>query len=350
MANTAVLALDKYPEEPSTVKVADLLNTLFTWAFVAELLIKITGLGFREYARDSFNVFDAVIVAISLVDVVVTATMGDENTSTLSAFKGVRLLRVFKLARSWSSFREILSKIIVTMKDVSTFSVLLLMFMFIFTLLGMELFGHKVKYVGDTSVAADVPGGASPRPNFDNVGMGFTSVFAIAIGDDWNLLMALAYRANGFIALVFYPLVFIFMNLILLNLFLAILLSNFETSDEPQEESKDQDEKAINKFKKRMRRRCRRCCLRCEARCPCFFFREEDAQSAASEDESDERAAFRDAEGVDGDIGVEGVGGGIIHGDEYDGSEEGALRRSITGAPRGAALQPFAAIDEVEPI
>ena len=54
--------------------------------------------------------------------------------------------------------------------------------------------------------------------------MGFVSVFAIAIGDDWNYLMAMAYRAEGFIAIMFYPAVFIVMNLILLNLFLAILL------------------------------------------------------------------------------------------------------------------------------
>ena len=62
--------------------------------------------------------------------------------------------------------------------------------------------------------------------------MGFTSIFAIAIGDDWNYLMALAYRAQGLIALAFYPIVFIFMNLILLNLFLAILLRNFEEDDD----------------------------------------------------------------------------------------------------------------------
>ena len=39
-----------------------------------------------------------------------------------------------------------LAKIIVTVKDVSTFVVLLLICMSIFTLLGMELFGHKVRY------------------------------------------------------------------------------------------------------------------------------------------------------------------------------------------------------------
>lgn len=58
--------------------------------------------------------------------------------------------------------------------------------------------------------------------------MGFTSIFAVAIGDDWNYLMAMNYRAEGLIAVIFYPILFIFMNLILLNLFLAILLMKFE--------------------------------------------------------------------------------------------------------------------------
>lgn len=68
----------------------------------------------------------------------------------------------------------------------------------------------------------------SPRPNFNDLVMGFTSIFAVAVGDDWNYLMALAYRAEGFIAIMFYPTVFIMMNLILFNLFLAILLQDFD--------------------------------------------------------------------------------------------------------------------------
>ena len=106
VANTVVLALDKHPEDPELTKVTDNLNNFFTWAFVAEMIIKLLGLGFREYARDSFNIFDAIIVILSIVDMVLTAaTSADSAGGTLSAFRGVRLLRVFKLARSWDSFR-----------------------------------------------------------------------------------------------------------------------------------------------------------------------------------------------------------------------------------------------------
>lgn len=152
IANTAVLALEKFPEDPKTNEISATLNDVFTWAFVAEMVIKLIGLGFKEYARDSFNLFDAFIVVLSIVDMIVSAALagdGESPTGALSAFRGVRLLRVFKLARSWSSFREILAKILITVKDVSTFSLLLVMFMFIFSLLGMELFGYKVLFFDD---------------------------------------------------------------------------------------------------------------------------------------------------------------------------------------------------------
>tara|TARA_A100001015_G_scaffold58232_1_gene64128 strand:+ start:1617 stop:2252 length:636 start_codon:yes stop_codon:yes gene_type:complete len=153
IANTAVLALERYPEDEETTEVSNVLNDVFTWSFVAEMVIKLIGLGFREYVRDSFNLFDAFVVVLSLVDMITTAALMSEDSSSptgaLSAFRGVRLLRVFKLARSWSSFREILAKILITVKDVSTFSILLVMFMFIFSLLGMELFGYKILFYDD---------------------------------------------------------------------------------------------------------------------------------------------------------------------------------------------------------
>ena len=114
------------------------------------MVIKILGLGVKEYARDSYNLFDAFIVVISFIDMIVIATVAEENSRiTLTAFRGIRLLRIFKLVRYWSSFRKILSKTILTIKDVSTFSILLLMFMFIFSLLGMELFGYRVFFYND---------------------------------------------------------------------------------------------------------------------------------------------------------------------------------------------------------
>ena len=70
VANTGVLALDTYPRNLEREEIAQILNDTFSWCFVAEMIIKLIGLGFKEYARDTFNIFDALLVIISLVDFV----------------------------------------------------------------------------------------------------------------------------------------------------------------------------------------------------------------------------------------------------------------------------------------
>ena len=65
------------------------------------------------------------------------------------------MLRVFKLARSWTSFRNLLKVMLETIKDVQTFAILLGICMLILALLGMELFGHKVKYDKDGNAVQD---------------------------------------------------------------------------------------------------------------------------------------------------------------------------------------------------
>ena len=59
--------------------------------------------------------------------------------------------------------------------------------------------------------------------------MALTSIFVVFIGEDWHTIMHSHYRVEGVSALLFFPLLYISLNLIMLNLFLAILLQNFET-------------------------------------------------------------------------------------------------------------------------
>ena len=196
------------------------------------MIIKLIGLGLKDYTRDAFNIFDASLVIISLIDFIILhiAQLGVGTTggSALLAFRGVRLLRVFKLARSWIRFRELLQQILFTVKEITYFLVLLLICMFIFSLLGMELYSQRIRFNQD----GFIPDGdtdpdellISPRPNFDSFYMAFTSIFIVFIGEDWQTLMHSHYRIEGVSALLFFPFLYICLHLILLNLFLAILL------------------------------------------------------------------------------------------------------------------------------
>ena len=97
---------------------------------------------------------------------------------------------MFKLARSWTTFRELLHTIVLTVRQIGTFSILLLIFMLIFTLLGMELFGHRVKLDDLNQVVLDLDDPSTldalpPRANFDEFYIAFTSIFIVFIGEDW---------------------------------------------------------------------------------------------------------------------------------------------------------------------
>lgn len=52
ISNTAVLALDRYPIEEDKLAVYENINTAFAILFVAELGIKLTGLGIKTFFSD----------------------------------------------------------------------------------------------------------------------------------------------------------------------------------------------------------------------------------------------------------------------------------------------------------
>ena len=237
LANTVVLALDRHPIEPAEFEKLEMLNNSFSWCFFAEMVIKLFGLGFKGYTEDKFNIFDCFVVILSTIENVLQwASLQSISGGAISAFRSVRLLRVFKLARSWSSFRELLEKIYVSLREISNFSILLLIFMFTYTLLGMEIFAYKAKFDPITKEVTNADDGVYPRENFNTFYYSFTTIFIILIGEDWNHVMYKNVRGREMVYQLFFVILYIFGNLILMNLFLAILLKNFDTPTDVSEE------------------------------------------------------------------------------------------------------------------
>ena len=108
----------------------------------------------------------------------------------------------------------------------------MILFIFIFTLLGMELYAYRVKFNNEDKEypidSDDINVGYYPRASFNSFGLGFTTIFIIFIGEDWNSVMVDHHRSQGVGSILMFILIFIVGNLIMLNLFLAILLKNFE--------------------------------------------------------------------------------------------------------------------------
>ena len=104
--------------------------------------------------------------------------------------------------------------------------ILLLLFMYIASLLAMQLFAGKLKFDDDDNVD---PSGTSPRINFDNIGNAHLAVFIVLIGENWNQVMYQAMRGSNDVTAGLFFIIFIaFGQIVMLNLFLAMLLGNFD--------------------------------------------------------------------------------------------------------------------------
>ena len=102
-----------------------------------------------------------------------------------------------------------------------------LLFIYVFALMGISFFAERLKFDENDRVD-DGPGGISPRHNFDWLPWAVMTIFQILIGERWNIVLYDCMRAVGGFSAVYFILVVVAGNIIMLNLFLAILLGNFE--------------------------------------------------------------------------------------------------------------------------
>ena len=115
---------------------------MLTIYFAIEMGIKLAGLGVRGYLKDRMNAFDGVIVVASLVEMIIWF-FGGGSSGALSVFRAFRLMRIFKLARRWEELNKIVRTIFKSLSSIAYLSLLLLVFIFIMALLGMQLFGFR---------------------------------------------------------------------------------------------------------------------------------------------------------------------------------------------------------------
>jgi len=52
------------------------MNVTFTYIFAIEMCFKIYALGIKGYAKEGFNLFDGVLVIVSVFDLALEAAMG----------------------------------------------------------------------------------------------------------------------------------------------------------------------------------------------------------------------------------------------------------------------------------
>eukprot|EP00398_MALV-I-01_sp_L67-1_P000315 gene315-275_t len=234
-ANVVVMALDGYPyRHPEFLRTADLFNLIFTIICLVEMLIVHVGIGPRTYWKNWILAFDGVVTLISTLELMLPL-------DGFKVFRGFRLLRVFiKIAKGWKALGLLLCSLSQTLTSMRSFILLLFVMMVIFALMGISFFATKFKFDDDGNTL-DIPGPfcddneglfCIPRANFDNILWAMDSVFQVLSGENWNEIMYDGMRVNMGVGILYFVLLVLLGQAIILNLFLAILMSNFEQSNQ----------------------------------------------------------------------------------------------------------------------
>ena len=103
LANSAVMASEMYEQEEWLTDFQYWGNVVFTILFTIEMIVNLIGLGWIGYISDGFNVFDGIVVALSLVELAGQIITQSREGGMFSILRGFRMLRIFKLVKSWTS-------------------------------------------------------------------------------------------------------------------------------------------------------------------------------------------------------------------------------------------------------
>nr|XP_019612829.1 PREDICTED: voltage-dependent L-type calcium channel subunit alpha-1C isoform X35 [Rhinolophus sinicus] len=240
--NTLTIASEHYNQPHWLTEVQDTANKVLLALFTAEMLLKMYSLGLQAYFVSLFNRFDCFIVCGGILETILVETK-IMSPLGISVLRCVRLLRIFKITRYWNSLSNLVASLLNSVRSIASLLLLLFLFIIIFSLLGMQLFGGKFNF--DEM--------QTRRSTFDNFPQSLLTVFQILTGEDWNSVMydgIMAYGGPSFpgmLVCIYFIILFICGNYILLNVFLAIAVDNLADAESLTSAQKEEEEEKERK-------------------------------------------------------------------------------------------------------
>uniref|UniRef100_A0A671FZD3 Sodium channel protein n=1 Tax=Rhinolophus ferrumequinum TaxID=59479 RepID=A0A671FZD3_RHIFE len=219
--NTLFMALEHYNMTTEFEDMLQVGNLVFTGIFTAEMTFKIIALDPYYYFQQGWNIFDSIIVILSLME------LGLSRMGNLSVLRSFRLLRVFKLAKSWPTLNTLIKIIGNSVGALGNLTLVLAIIVFIFAVVGMQLFGKNYSELRHRISDS----GLLPRWHMMDFFHAFLIIFRILCGE-WIETMWDCMEVSGqSLCLLVFLLVMVIGNLVVLNLFLALLLSSFSADN-----------------------------------------------------------------------------------------------------------------------
>nr|KAF6396282.1 calcium voltage-gated channel subunit alpha1 E [Rousettus aegyptiacus] len=237
--NTIVLMM-KYYSAPCTYELAlKYLNIAFTMVFSLECVLKVIAFGFLNYFRDTWNIFDFITVIGSITEIILTdSKLVNTSGFNMSFLKLFRAARLIKLLRQGYTIRILLWTFVQSFKALPYVCLLIAMLFFIYAIIGMQVFGN---------IKLDEESHINRHNNFRSFFGSLMLLFRSATGEAWQEIMLSCLGEKGCepdttapsgqsetercgtdLAYVYFVSFIFFCSFLMLNLFVAVIMDNFE--------------------------------------------------------------------------------------------------------------------------
>ncbi|KAI1319626.1 calcium channel protein [Mortierella claussenii] len=229
--NVCLIASQHYAQPQTLTDIQDVSYFIFLGLYSIEILIKLLGYGFHKWRLSRWNLYDFAITTLALITLV-PRFIGHELW-TLRLEKFLLITISFRLAQRIDSLQVLFRALVIALGSILNITAVFMVVLTVYAIMFRELFGMTRLGPSTTGIA-----------NFDSFGNTMLMLIRMTTGENWDFVMhdmmveapnctpsrssyldsdcgsrAWAY----FMFLSFY----IVCTYILLNMFIAVIISNF---------------------------------------------------------------------------------------------------------------------------
>lgn len=280
--------------------ISDNTDEIFLYIFTLECTLKIFALGFLHnddaYIREVWNILDFIVVILGWVTYILERTVGN-SFSGLSALRTLRVLRPLKSIKSIPQLKNIIETLLLSFSHIADITIILFFFFLLCSIIGIQMFRGRLMYrctnpeTGHVSSYSDTLSTCTydsdcnrynsiyeqfscmkniynPKDglvSFDNVIDGIIVVIITATMEGWTGYFTLINRTfkdktriNEGIIFLFFHLILFIGGYYLINLFLAVINSQYMDVEKQNHENKTKnkiEKKLINVLRETKRKR-----------------------------------------------------------------------------------------------
>ena len=224
----------------------NIINIICVIIFTIEAGLKIYAFGFKAYIKSSWNTFDLLVVVCAYVDILLNSlfTLASRFLKTgpqiLRIFRIIRVTRLIRVFKPLKSLQNLITIVTHSLPAVINVLSLLVLCIFIYSIIGVFLFSNVTngEFIDDFN-------------NFKTFLSSALVLVRISTGGDWPSIMFDCAEYTGKSTATIYFCSYISITIIvILNLFIMVIIQNFEDFESNPHSSLHIFTKNLRKFNK----------------------------------------------------------------------------------------------------